>query len=123
MLARNPLLFGEPGETGSMVGVYHDHNLTSTTVRMDELRDSLVAVSREFVDVYNHTGAWQGVRAPAPPRSPPCRAVSCPPLSPAPRRGCIMPLCCRCAVAGAAVTRLTPALTPAAPMFVSLPRS
>lgn len=55
-LARNPLLFGEPGETGILIGVYHDHNLTSSTARADELRDSLVAVSREFVDVYNHTG-------------------------------------------------------------------
>ncbi len=59
-LARNPLLFGEPGETGILIGVYHDHNLTSSTVKSEEMRDSLVAVSREFVDVYNRTGRGLG---------------------------------------------------------------
>ena len=39
------------------MGVFHDHNLTQAHARTDELRDSLVAMSREYVDVYNKTGA------------------------------------------------------------------
>ncbi len=55
-LARNPLLFGTPGETGILMGVYHDHNLTNSRVRIGEVRDFIIAVSRETVDVYAATG-------------------------------------------------------------------
>ena len=52
-LSRDPVKFGESGEIGGLVGVYHDHNLTIPRDRVTERRDSVVAISREFLDLYN----------------------------------------------------------------------
>lgn len=57
--SRDPVKFGEAGEVGGMVGVYHDHNLTIPRDRVTERRDSVVTISREFLDLYNRvTGTY-----------------------------------------------------------------
>jgi hypothetical protein len=62
-LSKNPLLFGAPGEVGILLGVFHDHNLTTPRVAAHERRDNIIAVSREFIDVYNQNGACPHSRA------------------------------------------------------------
>ena len=52
-LSRDPLKFGEAGEVGALVGVFHDHNLTLPRDRVTERRDAVATVSREFLDLYN----------------------------------------------------------------------
>lgn len=63
-LSRDPVKFGEAGDVGALLGVYHDHNLTIPRDRVTERRDSVVTISRDFVDLYNRsTGTLTCARA------------------------------------------------------------